>query len=198
MATYAVTIEGVSRALQHGFTDKAQQQLDQGPVINIVGVVYEGEWMITCHVTDEGEVYWPANYVWAAMKKNASAFKIPGKRGKTFKDAVTAYVVVEGLQDPDQLRTGLTLQNDLDGNPLSALYVDRQPVVISRSRVMRERLGLNQGWKTSFTLETLEPIPPDILRNILELAGKSGIGDYRPRYGRFRVVEWAEAEDAKA
>jgi len=198
MATYQATIEGVSRALQHGFTDKAQASLDAGPAPLIVGKDYEGEWMDTCFVTEEGEIYWPPTYVWAAMKKNASSFKIPGRRGKTYKDAVTAYVIIEGVEHQDQLRTGLTLEEHLDGNPLSPLYVDRQAVRVSRARVIRERLGLNPGWKTSLRLETLEPIPPDILRQILDLAGKTGIGDYRPRYGRFRVVEWAEADSAEA
>lgn len=76
----------------------------------------------------------------------------------------------------------------------SAAHRDVRPAVMpsSGSRVMRCRPRFNR-WALDFSLEILEDaeITADALKLAVEVAGRNeGIGDYRPRYGRFRLVAW--------
>jgi hypothetical protein len=42
-------------------------------------------------------------------------------------------------------------------------------------------------------IETLdEQLPVSAIKEILDYAGKVGLGDYRPRFGRFIVTEFKE------
>ena len=70
--------------------------------------------------------------------------------------------------------------------------ISAMPVRVVQARIVRCRPQWN-NWSADFELEVLNP---DILsfkklREIVDYAGKFlGIGDYRPRYGRFYVTHW--------
>lgn len=78
---------------------------------------------------------------------------------------------------------------------LRALYdkkfVDRRRVVIQRSAVLRTRCRLNK-WSLTFSLFIEQSvINPESVKEALEYAGaRIGLGDFRPRFGRFEVVAW--------
>jgi len=69
-------------------------------------------------------------------------------------------------------------------------FRDCRAVVVQRSRVLRTR-PIFREWSLSFEVSYLPEVisSGDDIRNALKLAGQIiGLGDYRPRYGRFEVV----------
>lgn len=65
------------------------------------------------------------------------------------------------------------------------------PVVIQRQRIVKARPRFN-SWKLCFSVEFDEKlVGPDVMREILNEGGRTvGIGDWRPKYGRFKVAEF--------
>jgi hypothetical protein len=84
-------------------------------------------------------------------------------------------------------------------NPLVSLgvkewdYEDKRRVVIQRSGITRVRPAMKVGWKATFDLMVLLPeyITANDLNESVQFAGRLiGLGDFRPTYGRFNVVEF--------
>lgn len=77
-----------------------------------------------------------------------------------------------------------------------AMYEKRDFVLVKRARVgqsavMRVRPRFRQ-WKVSFVLNIVtDIIDARTVKESIEKAGRTvGIGDWRPRYGRFNMIEW--------
>jgi len=72
----------------------------------------------------------------------------------------------------------------------SDAHVDTRGVRVQQSRIMRTR-PIFRGWQLVMIVEyDPELMPLDDLRLALARAGKAiGLGDYRPRYGRFSYEE---------
>jgi len=128
---------------------------------------------------DEGGILVnPSEHIFQAMRKAATDFKFSGK--KTFKDVIVSGIVV--LPDMIPIITDKPYE------------IDARPVVIQRARVLCWRPKFN-NWKLKFTIQILddENISVSTLKEILEKAGQTkGIGDYRPRFGRFQVTSYQE------
>lgn len=129
----------------------------------------------------DGKVFQPAEHIVGTMIKAATGFSLEGK--KTYKDLVKGGVFVDPLK--------ITHQNQ-------KYVADWRSVVIkaTRGRVMKGR-GRMDDWGLQFTLTCIDPRATEqILREVLEAAGAYyGIGDYRPRYGRFVVEEFSKVEN---
>lgn len=72
-------------------------------------------------------------------------------------------------------------------------YLDQRRVVVQRSGITRIRPAFLAGWRASFELQVLTPeyISPADLLDVLTNAGRLvGIGDFRPTYGRFQIVQF--------
>lgn len=72
-------------------------------------------------------------------------------------------------------------------------YEDKQRVVIQRSAITRTRPAMKEGWICTFRLQVTVPeyISPTLLHDILNKAGMlTGLCDFRPTYGRFRVTKF--------
>lgn len=72
-------------------------------------------------------------------------------------------------------------------------YIDRRRVVIRGSAITRERPALKAGWEATVELMVLLPeyIDQSTLHDVLTQAGRFvGVGDFRPTYGRFQVVQF--------
>ena len=126
--------------------------------------------------TEDGKIYQPSEHLVGAMVKAATSFKLEGK--KTYKDLVRGGVFVEPMKIVHS----------------SQKYVeDWRPVVINRGRVMKGR-GRMDNWELAFELVCIdERASAQDLKEILTYAGAYiGIGDYRPRYGRFEVLKFDE------
>jgi hypothetical protein len=153
---------------------------------------YTQEWRDYFYATAEGDIFQPAAHIEGALIKAAVNFKVSGKRGKTYKDLISANVFI----DPDRILHGIKVPEELDTDADKPLYLDMRPVVVQRSRVVRIRPAFCPGWVLGFDIQVIEDeISADILQDILTLAGKTvGIGDYRPRFGRFSVARFEVAK----
>jgi hypothetical protein len=188
----SVSIEGVAGILQHAF-GQAQLNTLRTPAKKRTGKQdYSLEWMDTMYLNHEGLVCQPASHIEGAMTKAAASFKMSGR--KTWKDAVRGYCFVEPDMIPHRYNGGFVEAPDetLIENPTDNLSVSIMRVVVQRAAVARSRLLIAPGWKLDFKINVVDDqLPPDVLVQILEEAGRAvGIGDYRPRYGRFQVVKF--------
>lgn len=120
---------------------------------------------------DGKKVCQPANHFEASMIKASTNFKFEGK--KTYKDAFKGGIFVNPMMIPHKYQKW---------------EIDRQPVVIQRSRVMRARPRFDK-WELSFEIMVIDDrISSSVVKEVLQYAGLyTGIGDMRPRYGRFEV-----------
>jgi hypothetical protein len=72
-------------------------------------------------------------------------------------------------------------------------YVDQRRVQVQRNGITRARPAMNKGWTAEVELMVNLPeyISPDALNETIQQAGRLiGVGDFRPTYGRFSVVEF--------
>lgn len=72
-------------------------------------------------------------------------------------------------------------------------YLDQRRVVVQRNGVTRVRPAFLAGWSATFELQILLPeyISRELLGGVIGDAGRLvGLGDFRPTYGRFQVVEF--------
>lgn len=70
-------------------------------------------------------------------------------------------------------------------------YEHRGRVIVQRNAITRTWPALKKGWRATFKLEVILPeyVTPDVLNEVISLAGRiSGLGDYRPTYGRFNLI----------
>jgi len=73
-------------------------------------------------------------------------------------------------------------------------YEDRRRVVIQRNGINRTRPAMRAGWQVQFDFMVNLPeyIDRNSLRETIEQAGRLiGIGDFRPTFGRFGIVNFA-------
>ena len=195
MYTVEVKIRGIAPLLQHRYPMPTPESISKGGKATTGSPDYTDEWRQSLYVTVDGEVYQPSSHIERAMAKTAVNFKIPGKRGKTYRDLFTATVFVT----PDQILHGVKNPEELDYDPTARLYIDQRPVVVSRARVVRARPAFSIGWTLAFTIEVMDgEISAELVHDVLSLAGKqAGIGDHRPKFGRFQVVLFEKEEGSE-
>lgn len=77
-------------------------------------------------------------------------------------------------------------------------FEDTQRVTVQRASLPRTRPGLHPGWRITFEITILEPslLPPELLYTLAREAGMfQALGDFRPTYGRFHIVNWEVRQD---
>lgn len=119
---------------------------------------------------DEQSYFVPSSQVEASIREAAKNFK----QGKsTFKNTILASVFIEDERLP--------LGRKFD-------EIDQRFARVQRQGIVRSRPRWNK-WALTATLNyDEERINGETLLQILEEAGSTkGIGDYRPKFGRFRV-----------
>ena len=197
MKEFAVTIQGTADILFNAF-----EPVGDTPPSNKMTVAkdYSDEWLHKMYLLDDGTLYQPEAHLIGCLVKAAVTEKIPGRRGKTYKDAVKGGVFIEPACIPHK-----STIKDFESAPVitgpmpdskSAVYVDRRPVRVQRAMVIRYRPALRKGWELSFTVQCLDDdFQPAALKAILDRAGREvGIGDFRPRFGRFMVTKFEPKE----
>jgi len=130
----------------------------------------------SAYTLPDGELYQPAEHIYQAMCKAGSQFQVKGRGKITFKTIVAGNLLIL----PEQIPHGT-----------KSYEIDIRPVVIraTRGRIMRARPLLKE-WSLEFTMKVLDAdvLSSITLNEILWKAGESiGIGDYRPRFGRFTI-----------
>jgi hypothetical protein len=185
-----VGIKGTSPLLQHRFPLATLGALMEGARRKTGATDYSMEWLDTIYTRD-GLLVQPATHIEGALVKAASGFRIKGSKNKTYKDVFRAYVLV-GPDEIPHTRDGQTVAApgpELLTRPTDDLCVNVQRVIINRAAVARARLQVAAGWELVFAITVNDDqIRPEVVETILEEAGRAvGIGDYRPRYGRFAI-----------
>lgn len=120
--------------------------------------------------------YMPSAQIEASMREAAKNFK----QGKSnYKTVIMSCVFCE----TDKIPLNKQTYDEIDSR---FARIQRQGIVKCRPRY--------NDWELSFNLLYDESrIKPHILKAILEEAGKiKAVGDYRPKFGRFQVLEFNE------
>jgi hypothetical protein len=129
---------------------------------------------------DKGEICLPGEYLRQSIIHAAKFRQDPRSPRKSAMDLFKAAIIP--LTDLAPLGS-----KDWD-------YEDRRRVTVQRQGITRIRPALRAGWQA--TIELMSNIPeyvdPILLRQVLDDAGRLvGVGDFRPTFGRFVVVDWA-------
>lgn len=173
----SVTIQGNSDMLFHRWNCEEieeKSKLKKGSAgkktDNIKSYVYRN---------DEGFLCLPGEYLRMAIVNAAKYKQDPRSPRKSAMDLYKASIIC--LNNLSSLGT-----KDWD-------YEDKRRVVVQRAGINRVRPAMKLGWKATFDLmvNTPEYISPSDLNESIQLAGRLiGLGDFRPTYGRFNVIEF--------
>lgn len=137
------------------------------------------EFMGSIYYRPEIGVYLPADSIMATLQAGAKFDKL----GKAFKSTVFVEddvpLIYDGPKEPEKL--------------YEKRFYDVRSVCVNMARTMRCRPRFN-NWEAKFEV-TLLPgagLNHTDVQSALEQAGiMSGLGDFRPRFGRFEVVDFA-------
>lgn len=136
------------------------------------------EYMGGLYIGDDGAPVIPGENIEAMLVKAAKSQKSgPKAQSGVWSDGRWP-VEFKGPRDPE------ALMNDEN-------FRDRRMVRVTTSRVARTR-PMFRAWKLAFQVEIIRVlVDPDEVRQWLEYAGLAvGLGDYRPKFGRFAVDEF--------
>lgn len=128
---------------------------------------------------EDGGLAIPGEYLRCSIAHAAKFRQDPRSPRKSAMDLYKAGIVVTTLLAP--LGT-----KDWD-------YLDRRRVTIQRNGISRIRPAMRAGWRVRFDVMVLLPeyIDRNTLRETIESAGRLiGIGDFRPTFGRFGIVQF--------
>lgn len=185
MDNYKIRIKGVSDYLQN------QMTTDKDQIAGIKSKIAGDDTDLKAQVEkkmyrDEKGCYIPAKHIEGSLVKSAAEYPMKGRKKWTefFKGLVVVNEreirFIPPKDKPD------TVYGDIVKNPST------------RGRFYTERPMFCIGWEVEFTLQILDEKGPSekLLHEILNTAGKyKGIGDYRPKFGRFEVVEFEKIEE---
>ena len=186
MRSVEVKIQGLSPLLQHRyvFTDEKEEAAKR----KTGKKDYSEEWKSALYWDDDLGIIQPATHIEAAMIKAAVDFQIVGKGKKTYKDLFKSAVFVT----PDYIPHGLkgTREGLVKEGRIS---IDKRLVRVNNSGVERLRPIL-KDWVLEFTIEVHDDqVSLDTVHQVLEHAGRYvGIGDFRPKFGRFSVLRFEQ------
>lgn len=134
---------------------------------------------------ERGQLCLLGEHFFQSMVLTASTFQVKGQGKKTYKDPVKGNVFVE----PDYI--GLT---DVSDTKLYSYEIDTRQARVRTARVNRSR-PLLKVWVAEFDIVVTDDnaVPTEVINAILVSAGQTkGVGDYRPRFGRFMVERFEE------
>ncbi len=136
----------------------------------------EAEWHGSLYLDDTGKPCIPGEVIEATLTEGAKKYKL-GKKAK-------GALIVEGSSP-------LVYKGPKDAKALYADggFIKRAGVKIKQNRVIRTR-PIFPEWELSFEVHWDETQIQDEaqLEDIVEAAGQTGIGDWRPKFGRFEIV----------
>lgn len=134
------------------------------------------------------------SYVWRMESRHLA---IPGEY---FRQSIIH--AAKYMQDPrsprksamDLFKAGLIMQTELaDLGKSTWDYLDQRRVTVQRSGVTRVRPAMLAGWRVTFDLDVILPeyISRERFHDAIQNAGRLvGLGDFRPTYGRFQIIEF--------
>ena len=183
----SVKIEGVAAMLFHRWScedveakAKAAKGSAGKKTDNVEAYVYR---------TADGGLGIPGIYLKGSIAGPQGAAKFRQDPRSPRKSALDLYKA--GVQVTTELAPIMVGKGDDQHPAMKWDYLDRQRVTVQRNGVTRERPAFWPGWTAMFEIAVLLPeyIPPADLHEVVVNAGRLvGLADFRPTYGRFRVV----------
>lgn len=182
---YEATIKSISPLLQHNVRlanplDECTKRLKQATskrnkTEEDLYEIQRLEWEGGLYLDENGYPVITSSQVDACCKEGAKAFKL----GKKSTQCVFC------LEDSKLRNYG---SNAKGSDLYQPRFVDVRPVVVNRARIFRTR-PIFPTWEATLRIGlNVEFMEPHDLERCLRHAGAMiGIGDYRPRYGRFTV-----------
>lgn len=124
----------------------------------------------------DGIIYEPSTHIEASITKAALNFKYDKRKSYS-----------------EFIKSGVFVTRENIPHLFQAWQIFSCPVVVQRQRIVRHR-PLFDKWRLEFEIEIFnENIDTKTLKEIFTYAGRFiGIGDYRPRHGRFVVEKFEE------
>lgn len=184
--TAEVTVVGTAPMLFHRYDPELIKKLSELPkgaaekkIDHVEHYVYRDE---------DNNLCMPGVNFKACLKNAAKRFKDPSSPRRSAHDLIGAGIVVTPYLAPIK-REGVLLK-DWDA-------MDVRPVVIKRDRITRHRPMLYEGWSIDFQVGVIdsEHITGTFLHKLISRAGLfSGLGDFRPDFGGFRLDSFIEVK----
>jgi len=184
-----VTIEGTNAALQHKYpVSTVKDPKPRGQVHD-----FSLEWKKGTYLNEKGQVIWP----W----QNLMASFFDGCKGERLGKLYLTRIVHTSLKVTDDALV------KIKGQPIGLKDIEKDEMwiylsgaVVMGRRVDRSRTMLPKGWTAEFTVSYSEPFTADLVKRVIENAGKNaGLGDWRPSapkkpgaYGTFKVIGFVE------
>lgn len=185
MKTTTISINGLTPLLMHSGRladplDKASQTLaklagKKNKTIDDHKAIGEAEWYGSLYLDEKGRPCLPGEVLEACLAEGAKRYKL----GKVAKGGL----IVEG---------NFALEYDGPKDPRKLWehggFSKRAGVRVKQNRVIRTRPMFPQ-WSCTFTVDW-DPLlvkDEDQLIEIAKSAGLTGVGDWRPKFGRFEV-----------
>lgn len=173
----AVTVQGSADFLFHRWNAEAVDEKAKSAKSSRSKRIDDVESYV--YRTDDGHLAIPGEYLRGAIIHAAKFRQDPRSPRKSAMDLFKAAIVVT---------TPLASLGVIDWD-----YLDKRRVMIQRNGINRVRPAMRAGWRAQFDLMVLLPeyIDPNALRETIESAGRLiGIGDFRPTFGRFGIVNF--------
>jgi len=180
MKTATVKIKGVAPMLMNRFVIKDPLAVGSGAEVSKTQYDPKEDAEKALHKNGKG-CFVPSTWIEATLRESAKDFKLKGKGKKTYKDVILSAVWVE----PVEILMGKDTYDEIDS----------RAAVIQRNRIVKSRPRFNK-WELSFVIKFNENhISSGTVKQILVNAGETrGIGDYRPKFGRFEVTEFKNGQ----
>lgn len=134
------------------------------------------EWHAGLYINTEGYLIIPSTLIEASIQDGAKKSKL----GKAFKSAV--FILDDAILDIGTKKKAEDLWGDDH-------YRDVRGVRVGQARIMRTR-PIFHSWKCSFSVwfDEDQVNEHEVTRAIDDAGSKAGLGDFRPKFGRFKVV----------
>lgn len=180
---FAVKIRGISPLLMHRFSPDMLTTVKQRSGDKKMSEAQMREAAEVFAYKQDGVLVQPSIHIEGAMVKAATEIKLAGSGKKTYKDLVKSSCFVFPEHIPHKVQDWV---------------VDARAVVMpaTKGRRMCYRPRLD-SWELEFEMQINDDrADPDAIKEILSIAGlRQGIGSYRPRFGRFEVVEFNQVKE---
>lgn len=155
--------------------NKTEEQYEK-----IERVEYEG----SLYFDPEIGIYQPTDNIWACIIHGARKARL-GKQAESS-------ILVEGIKgNGDEASVKLNYKGPNTVQELFANkdFVSRVGIRVQKSRIMRCRPKIPAGWKLRFHVNYDPSViqEEDVIRAMQDAGALVGLGDWRPRFGRFTV-----------
>lgn len=189
MKKYNIEIEGTADMMQNRLNKELNDEIKKVPRADLEKWE-EDNWrkkLYTREVDGKMIVVLPANNILSALEEGARKYRVPAPKivGRTWTAYVKSTVILDEdygiLENCEVMKLGCMV----NGNPSNTK---------KSSKVYKVRPVIRRGWKCKFSVVDLDDkLDVQTLTELFKSAGMYvGIGDWRPRYGRFTVTKVLE------